>query len=252
MLDELRRIAAEVDERRGWDFSQMRDAREPVPWEYIDVVHQYLGPVDEVLDLGTGGGEKFLSLAPYFGRGVGVDIDPGMITVAQENTPAALRDKVSFMVMPNEDLQFPDNSFDVVLDRHSTICVSEIARVLRPEGYFVTQQVGRNNTQSIFASFGWDSESFGPDWYVDLVDLVRDFEQAGCKAIVWAEYDVRYWIEDVESLIFWLKAVPLPEPFDIEKHWGHVVRTLDDCRTPSGIETNEHRLLLVARKNGEA
>ena len=57
-LDELRCIAASVGEREGWDFTRVRDAREPMPWDYLDVVRCYLQPSDRVLDVGTGGGEK--------------------------------------------------------------------------------------------------------------------------------------------------------------------------------------------------
>ena len=60
-LKELKRIAASVGERQGWDFSRVRDERDPVPWDYLDVVRNYLRPSDRVLDVGTGGGEKFLS-----------------------------------------------------------------------------------------------------------------------------------------------------------------------------------------------
>lgn len=63
-----------------------------------------------------------------------------------------------------------------------------------------------------------------------------------------AEYDVRYWFLDVPSLRFWLKAVPLPEPFDLDRHWYGVNRILDRYTTDQGIETNEHRELLIVRK----
>ena len=63
----------------------MRDQRDPVPWDYLTVVRQYLRPTDHVLDVGTGGGENFLALAPHFGTGVGVDVDPAMIAASQRN-----------------------------------------------------------------------------------------------------------------------------------------------------------------------
>lgn len=43
-LEELRCIAASVGERQGWDFSRVQDERDPVPWDYIDVVRRYLRP----------------------------------------------------------------------------------------------------------------------------------------------------------------------------------------------------------------
>ena len=57
----------------------MRDEREPVPWDYEVVVRRYLRPDDRVLDICTCGGEHFLELATSFGRGIGIDFDPGMI-----------------------------------------------------------------------------------------------------------------------------------------------------------------------------
>ncbi len=59
----LRRIAESVGERSGWDFSRVRDERDPVPWDYSEVVRRYLRPEDRVLDVGTGGGEIFIELA---------------------------------------------------------------------------------------------------------------------------------------------------------------------------------------------
>ena len=59
---------------------------------------------------------------------------------------------------------------------------------------------------------------------------------------------MRYWFRDLESLVFWLKAVPLPEPFDLEKHWEGINYILRNYKTPRGIETNEHRELLIVQK----
>jgi ubiquinone/menaquinone biosynthesis C-methylase UbiE len=144
--DELRRMIAEIEPRRGWDFSRMRVDRDPSPWGFLDVARRYLKPTDHVLDTGTGGGEKFLSLADAFGTGIGVDPDPEMLAVARENTPPALVDRVSFLEGRAEALPVDDASCDIVLNRHAVIDVTEATRVLRPGGYFLTQQVGAQNT----------------------------------------------------------------------------------------------------------
>jgi len=249
MLDQLRRIAATVSERRGWDFSAVCEAREPVPWDYAQVVRRYLQPSSHVLDVGTGGGERFLALAHNFDSGVGVDVDPRMVEVARENTPAALRDKVSFQVMRAEALQFADATFDLVLNRHSAEHAGEVVRLLRPGGYFITQQVGARNTHNICTLFGCGpGGSYAEAPSQTLTVLADAFQERGCRIICRAAYDVRYWFLDLESLIFWHQAIPLPEDFDIEKYWRQVAQIISTYRTPRGIETNEHRELLIVQK----
>jgi len=248
-LDELRCIAASVDERRGWDFSQVRADIESVSWKYVDVVRRYLESSSRVLDIGTAGGEKFLYLLPYFGVGTGIDSDPAMIQAAKENTPLSLIKRVSFEVMQAEALKFPDNSFEVVLNRHAPVFPGEIVRVLRPDGVFITQQVGSNNTRNICSVFGCGpGGEYKRESLQNLGVLIDAFLNEGCRIVARASYDVCYWFCDVESLVFWLKAVPLPEDFDIERHWREVDKIINEYSTSRGIETNEHRELLIVRK----
>ena len=42
--EDIRRIAESVGERTGWDFSRVRDEREPMTWDYVEVVRRYLRP----------------------------------------------------------------------------------------------------------------------------------------------------------------------------------------------------------------
>ena len=252
----LARVADEVGELRGWDFSRVRDAREPVPWEYMDVARRYLRPTDRVLDVGTGGGERFLQLAPSFGEGVGIDAFEPMVRTARANTPAALAGKIRFELMRDDALTFDDGAFDAVLCRHADAEPDQVARVLRPGGYFVNQGVGERNTQSVFDAFGWASN--GAMWrryaaeqgepYHDTVARIAAFEAAGCRLVARGEYDVGYYFEDLVSLVFWLKAVPLPEEFDPARHWPAVRRLVREHWTERGVRTNEHRELLVVRK----
>lgn len=247
--DVLKRISASVAARRGWDFSSVREDRDPVPWIYEDVVRRFLQQSSHVLDIGTGGGERFLALASALGTGVGVDIDPAMIQVAREDMATHLADRYSFLVMDARALGFPDSAFDVVLNRHSTVHAEEIGRILRPEGFFITQQVGARNYHNICSLFGC-----GPggqyDWdpSKSLDTLANELARHGCSVVARAEYDVRCWFCDLESLVFTLQAIPIPQDFDMDRHWPQVAQIISEHSSARGIETNEHRELLVAQK----
>jgi SAM-dependent methyltransferase len=248
--DELRRIAASVGARRGWDFSRMRETQEPAPWDYADIVRTYLTPDSHVLDIGTGGGERFLALADAFRSGVGIDASAEMIATAQENLPPVLTDRIGFAVMPAQRLTFAPASFDVVLNRHAPVDAAEVTRVLRSGGVFLTQQVGARNTANICSIFGCTPGGTHASEPSQTPEALRAaFLEAGCRIVAEGEYDVRAWFLDVESLLFWLQAVPLPEDFAIERHWRQVDAIISGYSTERGIETNVHRTLLVARKD---
>jgi ubiquinone/menaquinone biosynthesis C-methylase UbiE len=105
-------------------------------------------PGDTVLDVGAGTGTLALEVQPRVGAtGKVFGIDPGPQQVARARAKAAQRRRpVTFQMGVIEQLNFPDQSFDVVL---STIMfhhlpgdlkrqgLAEIARVLKPEGRLV-------------------------------------------------------------------------------------------------------------------
>jgi ubiquinone/menaquinone biosynthesis C-methylase UbiE len=201
-LDVLKQIVETNGQLDGWNFSRVRARYDPVLWNYTDVVRQYLKPQDRVLDIGTGGGEIFLSLAPYFGEGIGIDQNTAMIKAAKRNQSALALDNISLLVMEGSALRFDAGEFDVVLLRHLRVYVSEIMRVLRKRGYFITQMVGQRSSLNILDAFGWTPSSFGPDWWQTVAQLADQFLLHGCRIVAQAEYNVPYWFYDLESFMF--------------------------------------------------
>ena len=213
----------------------------------MEVEPRYLRPADDVLDVGTGGGEKLLAFSRHFGRGVGIDPDPEMAWAAREN--GAGQTKVTFAEMAAEDLEFPEASFDVVLTRHAPVAVPEVVRVLKPGGYFVTQGIGDQNMANVSAEFGTVGTAHYDAEYRSQVD---GFVSHGCEVVATGAYTVRYWVKDVPSLIFWFKALAsgneIPAGFSIDRNGAVVRRIIDTYSTPNGVLTTEHRTLLVVRK----
>lgn len=241
-------LCAEIDALDGWDFSQVRDHRSAVPWDYADIVSAYASE-STLLDMGTGGAEILLTFVSPARTVVAVDVCMDMLKSAAQNVINASQANVSLVCADNLALSFQDDSFDLVCNRHSTYSVEEVVRVLRPGGHFVTQQVGRNNSRSILSAFGWSADSYGANYWPAPPSAIADaFREKGLKVLREEEYDVDYWFKDIKSLIFWLRAVPLPESFEIDSHWMGLQKLVEENTTSLGIKTNEHRTLLVCEK----
>jgi SAM-dependent methyltransferase len=246
---ELQDVSDSVGDRIGWDFSRMTTEREPVPWDYLDVVSRYLQPMHTVLDIGTGGGERLLSLADHFHSAVGVDPDPAMVQAAREHGRPASH--VTFLTMGAEQLELDDDSFDVVLTRHAPIHVPELDRVTKPGGLFICQGVGAHNMSNIREAFETGSGTrYEEEGQAVIADLVaRDW-----RILATASYDVQYWVKDVPSLIFWFKAIAganeVPADFSVSRHADVINSLIARFSSDRGLVTNEHRTLLIARKAG--
>lgn len=247
-LEELEKIVQENGKLEGWDFSRINTNYDPIPWNYSNIVRAYLRPTDRVLDIGTGGGEIFLSLAPYLSEGIGIDDSPTMIGTAKRNQSKLAVRNIEFIEMDASSLQFEASEFDVVLLRHLRVYVNEIVQVLQPGGYFITQMVGKRTSKNFLEAFGWTSDSFGPDWWQLVGELAPQFQEKGCHIVAQGEYDVKYWFKDMSSFMFWIMSVPWPEDIELEKHWQNINRILETSTTNRGIETNEHRGLLIVQK----
>lgn len=250
-LEDLRQLLESLGQPRGWDFSAIRDDCDPVPWSYRQVVSRYLSPLQRVLDIGTGSGEHFLALAEHFGSGVGIDADPQMVALAEQNTPSAISCRVKFLAMDAAALEFPAASFDVVLARHAPVYPAEVVRVLRPGGIFITQQIGARNHGNITALFGCGPDGrYSRDPEQTVTAWAETFAALRCVIRARGEYDVPYFYQDAASLLLWLRTLPVPEDFAIERHWPQVDHILREFNTPRGIATNVHRELLIVQKEG--
>ncbi len=138
--------------RRHWDeraatFDQgnshglLNDAQRAA---WTDRVREWAGSgVIDALDVGCGTGFFALQLAGLGHRATGVDVAEEMLSRAKEKAAAAGLD-IDFSAADAEDLPFPADSFDLVIERHviwtlpePARALAEWARVLRPGGHLV-------------------------------------------------------------------------------------------------------------------
>jgi SAM-dependent methyltransferase len=108
------------------------------PWDYAGRARHLMNGAGRVLDMGTGGGERFGDVLTGF-RGTAIATEEWHV-----NAPIAaarLRPLGADVVRCQSiRLPFDDATFDLVLNRHEDLDPQDVARVLQPGGRVLTQQ----------------------------------------------------------------------------------------------------------------
>lgn len=125
-----------------------------IDWNEFCFDTMNIADYSEILELGCGNGvlwEKNKERIKDNCNIVLSDFFSGMLECAQ-NKLREIKDKFKFRVIDIESIPYPDNSFDVVIARHMLYHVpnidkalSEIKRVLKPDGVFYATTNGENH-----------------------------------------------------------------------------------------------------------
>ena len=139
----------------GWDFSWLngRATEERPSWRYSELVASRVPDAGTVVDLQSGGGEMLSRLPTLPVLLVGTEGWAPNLAVAVRR----LRPLGAFVVATHDDppaLAFRDGSVDLVTSRHSIVTWwEEVARILRPGGSLLSQQVGRHSVGELTEYF---------------------------------------------------------------------------------------------------
>jgi SAM-dependent methyltransferase len=114
-------------------------------------------------------------------------------------------------------LPFPSQSFAVISNRHATFVASEVARVLAPNGVFLTEQVGGDYGEFHDALSIARPSSRARDWTLGLA--TTQLERAGLRVVESAEAFEATTFADAGAFAWYLKAIPwVVERFSIDVH----------------------------------
>ena len=225
----------------GWDFSHLegRMVEEEPPWSYMARAAEILQNAASVLDMGTGGGERFLKLREHWPAKVVVTEDylPNVRLARERLTPLGVRVEVVDLSR-HSALPFVDAEFGVVLNRHSGFNAAEVARILTPGGTFLTQQVDGWWAHDLMAVFGVQ-----PQWPdAALANNVAWLKDAGLMIITAEDWSGAFTFSDVGAIVYYLKAVPWLVPgFSVATH-------LDGLLTLQARLEKEGELRFAAKK----
>ena len=228
----------------GWSHDHLAILRlDPAPpWDYEALARAEVSNAERVLDLGTGGGE-------VLSRVIG---GTSARCIATEewvvNAPVA-RDRLAPMgvdVVRCDSLRLPLRraTFDLVLDRHEALDPAEVARVLRPGGSVITQQVGPDNWPELRMFFPRKTH-FGDHFSA----YQRGFIEAGLTIddARWHEERVAY--PELGDVVYLLLVAPWDVPdFDPAAEIDALLALEDALRDDRGIVLTETRYLIRAHR----
>lgn len=237
-----------VGKVNGWDFSNLQVVTEGVKWDFYEEVTKRSKSSDILLDIGTGGGENVLRIASSLLFLVGIDFSIGMMKTAQSSLRKSKVLNVRFSQMSSDDLQFPTGFFDVISSCHAPFASTEVSKVLKNGGNFLTQQVSEADKLNLKTAFG-RGQSFGEVDGTLKEKYVKELKEAGFTEIQSFEYDAIDYYKRPEDLIFLLNHTPIiPDFGQGEKDLDILTNFIQNNRTEKGIRTNSKRFLIVANK----
>lgn len=248
-MDYYKELYDHVGSVIGWDFSQISSRMKSYgkKWDFTKILRDYLDKKTVLLDLGTGGGEMLLSMAPFVKNAYGIDHSESMIKTAKDNLRKSHSKNVEFRFADTKKIPFPDESFDVVSCRHAPFYVKEILRVMKPGGIFITQQVGEKDKQNIKKIFG-RGQSFREKAGTLMNRYVGELRDSGFNIIRKETYNATEYYANMEDMIFLLRNTPIIPSFDIQRDEDSLKRLEKKYGSKKGIKTNSYRFVIIAEK----
>lgn len=233
----------------GWDFSHI-DGRyteeTDLPWDYRNTILRYLKPNMKILDVDTGGGEFLLSLGhPCANISATEAYPPNVQLCKQTLVPMGIDFRAAD---GGDELPFEDSQFDMVINRHGDFNECEIYRVLKPNGIFITEQVGAENDRELVELLLPDvTELPFPEQYLHIAS--KKFKTRGFEILEEQECFRPIKFFDVGALVWFAHIIEWEFPdFSVDKCKEQLLNAQALLDRNGYIEGQIHRFFLVARK----
>ena len=233
---------------KGWDFSHIQrryKEENNLPWDYKDIINNYLSKDMKLLDYDTGGGEFLLSLNhPYKNTSATEGYPPNVELCKQRLLPLGID------LQECDDakkIPFDDETFDIIINRHGSFYPTEIKRLLKPSGLFITQQVGSENDRELVKMVLPEAEKPFPHenlYEQESLFINEDFEILQAKE---AFGSIHFY--DIGAFVWFAKIIEWEFPdFSVDKCFDKLIKMHEIIKRDGKISASTHRYLIVARK----
>ncbi len=231
----------------GWDFSWFggRASEERPPWGYASMLGDRMSRAKAALDIQTGGGEVLAAIPVAPATLAATESWPPNVAVARRNL--ARLGATVVQVDDDADLPFPEGSFDLVVSRHPTVTRwDEIARVLRPGGTYLAQQIGPGSNRELTDFL------MGPQPVGDARSpqrAVRSARAAGLEVVDLREHALRVEFFDIGAVVHFLRKVLWTVPgFTVEGYRARLADLHRVIEDDGPFVSHSQRFLIEARK----
>mgnify|MGYP000861548669 FL=1 len=231
---------------KGWDFSHIEERweHEQIPWDYKEIVLKYIKSSDELLDMGTGGGEFLLTLNhPYNLTSVTEAYPPNVELCKNKFSPLGIEVK---QVFDDRDIPYETDKFDIIINRHEAFNVDEVSRILKNNGYFITQQVGGKNNNDLSEKLIDGFKPLFPKH--DLKNNIKLLQKKGFKIILSDEIFPKIKLYDIGALVYFAKVIEWEFPdFSVDSCFKNLCKLKKELKEKGYISGTSHRFIIVAK-----
>jgi SAM-dependent methyltransferase len=235
----------------GWDFSWFvgRASEQRPSWGYARMLVPQMAGAESVLDVQTGGGEvlaEVLQQLPHLPPTVAATESwAPNIAIARRNLEPFGASVVD--VADDAALPFEAESFDLVVSRHPTVVLwSEIARVLRPGGTYLSHQVGAGSNREL------TDFMMGPQPVSERRSRERALSDAGAAGLVVEDLrseSLRAEFNDIAAVTYFLRKVFWTVPgFTPERYRDQLARLHARIEREGPFVAHAQRMLVRATK----
>ncbi|SCF10153.1 Methyltransferase domain-containing protein [Micromonospora haikouensis] len=229
---------------QGWDFSWLlgRASEERPPWGYARLVADRMARADAALDVDTGGGEVLAEVPRPPRVLLATEAWPPNVEVARRNLRAV---GARVLQVAEGGLPVADAALDLVVSRHPVHTPwDEIARVLRPGGTFLSQQIRGGTMRELSeAMLG----PLPPPQRQLPGQAVAAAEAAGLTVLDLREARLRTVFHDVAAVVYFLRKVVWTVPgFTVERYRPQLARLHDRIEADGPFVAHARRFLIEA------
>ena len=231
----------------GWDFSwfEGRATEERPPWGYAKLMGARMARATAALDIETGGGEVLATVTEPPPTLVATESWPPNVALASARLrllgAGAGAGVVAVADAPT--LPFWSASFDLVVSRHPVVVLwREIARVLRPGGTYLSQQIGAGTNRELTEFM------MGPqpvNQRRSAAHARAQAEEAGLEVIDLRECALRVAFFDIGAVVHFLRKVHWTVPGFTPAAYTDRLRLLHERIEHDGEFTCTARRMLV-------